>query len=405
MLFVAGDPAENLVGDLGDQLAPAGANRRACAMRRLGAVRITRDELLREANLLRIAVLDLEPVDALVPLDDVDRVPVGKGGHDDGTQVAEHAVPVQVRQEHLAGAEEELLRRLQAPLVADVAQISGERWRARNWNPRDRQLARKGRTVGAHPLHLDAPAEDRTLPRLEVPCKAAIVRVAVPRRDDGLRELSAEDLGALVPEGALGGGIPLEDPSLMIDRDDAIECDLHDSSVANTLTESGLVCAPALDEDAELEPEAEGGIEHMLIGRLDVLAVELDDADDLRGLLSRPSGRGAVGDAEDGERERPVQSLASRDLLAGKAVDVADVFHPHRLACLPDYTGHASAARKGPSARRRLELGVAPRSPDGRAPQLLNRVVEQPECAKLPTELCTQLVQGTAESVLDGVGF
>jgi hypothetical protein len=35
----------------------------------------------------------------------------------------------------------------------------------------------------------------------------------------------------------------------------------------------------------------------------------------------------------------------------------------------------------------------------------LNRVVEQPEGAKLPTELGTQLMQGTAESVLDGFGF
>src|SRR5207253_9295010 len=112
----------------------------------------------------------------------------------------------------------------QAPLVADVAQIGGERWRARDRYPRNRQLAGKGRTVGTHPLHLDAPAEDRPLTRLEVPRKAAIVRVTVPRRNDRLRELSAEDLGALVPERALGGGIPFEDPPLMIDRDDAIEC-------------------------------------------------------------------------------------------------------------------------------------------------------------------------------------
>ena len=91
--------------------------------------------------------------------------------------------------------------------------------------------------------------------------------------------------------------------------------------------------------------------------------------------------------------------------FVGKPVDVADVFHPHGLARFPDYSGDASASRKGPSARRCLEFGVASRSPDGRAAHLLNRVVEEPEGAELPTELGTPLVQGTAESVLDGFGF
>src|SRR3982751_2907214 len=107
-------------------------------MRRLSSVCISSGEFLREMDLLRIAVLDLQPVDALTPLDDIDRVPVGKGGDDDGAQVAEHAVPVQIRQEHLAGPEEELLRRLQAALVADITEIGGECWRARDWNPRNR---------------------------------------------------------------------------------------------------------------------------------------------------------------------------------------------------------------------------------------------------------------------------
>ena len=118
-----------------------------------------------------------------------------------------------------------------------------------------------------------------SLPCLEVAREAAVVRVTVMRRNYSLCQLMTDDIRACVTEGSFRGRIPLENPAFMVDGDDAIERDLHDSGIANSLSSFGLLGTTALEEDAELEANTADRVQYVLIRRLRTLAVQLDGAD------------------------------------------------------------------------------------------------------------------------------
>lgn len=83
----------------------------------------------------------------------------------------------------------------------------------------DRELDRKFRAVRPHPDDLDPPAQNRSLPRREVPAHSAPVGLAERRGDDDLRHLPAEDVLPGVLEDPLGPAVELDDRSPFVDRD------------------------------------------------------------------------------------------------------------------------------------------------------------------------------------------
>src|SRR5207247_2565698 len=85
------------------------------------------------------------------------------------------------------------------------------------------ELDRDLGAVGANRRRLEATAEHVRLAALEVAGKTALVLLAERRRNDHVDDRPAERLAAAVAEGALRGGVPLDDRAARVDRDQAIE--------------------------------------------------------------------------------------------------------------------------------------------------------------------------------------
>lgn len=90
-------------------------------MRGLWPIGIASRELSRVPDFRGIAMHNLDPSNRVVMLDDVHEIPVSEIGHDDPTQIAEHSLCIQVREENAARAEQQLLCRAQATLLRHVA--------------------------------------------------------------------------------------------------------------------------------------------------------------------------------------------------------------------------------------------------------------------------------------------
>ena len=163
--------------------------------------------------------------------------------------------------------------------------------------------------------------------------EALVVCVAKLCRNDRLGELPTDHRGAGVSEGSLGGRIPFNNAAVVIDCDDAIERDLDDSGVAQTLHVLRVVRASALEKDAELKTHARRGVEHLLVRRLDLLTIQLDDADHSRHarkvLVAVGPFTAGRRDAENRESEHATETFAMSDLLAGQTVVVADIAQPN----------------------------------------------------------------------------
>jgi hypothetical protein len=124
-------------------------------------------------------------------------------------EVALDALPLGVRD--LDEARARGLQRLVGPHpVGDVAQIAGERGRARERDLGDRQLDRKLRSVAAHAGQLQPPVENHRPPALEKPREALAVLLPQPRRHDQLGHLPADCLAWVVAEDRCCGVVPAD---------------------------------------------------------------------------------------------------------------------------------------------------------------------------------------------------
>ena len=111
--------------------------------------------------------------------------------------------------------------------VAHVAQAGREERGSREVDPADSELGGEQRSVRAHRLYLDSPAEQRARPRsrpgLGPACEGVPVRVAVVRGNHDLGELAPEHLFPGIAERPFGREVELEDAAEMVDRDDGVE--------------------------------------------------------------------------------------------------------------------------------------------------------------------------------------
>src|SRR5207247_587610 len=162
----------------------------------------------------------------------------------------------------ILGAEEAHTGRAQLALgllaLGDVADEAREGRRARQWDPRDRELDGELRPVGAHARDLQPVAEDPRVTGLEIAGESRAMLVAKAGRDDHLDHLAADDLVGLVPEGLLGGRVELEHAPVVVDRDDAVVRRLDDRPVACLTPGTRRLGAAAVDGLADLAAGAAG---------------------------------------------------------------------------------------------------------------------------------------------------
>jgi hypothetical protein len=121
---------------------------------------------------------------------------------------------------------------LGALVVGQVADEAGvDLGRAPDRNPRDGELDRKQRAVGALGLELDALLEDAVVAAFQQAPQATAMRLAVGGRDDQLGHVGADHVVARVAEEPLGGGVELDDDTVRVDRDDPVQGDAQDGIV------------------------------------------------------------------------------------------------------------------------------------------------------------------------------
>jgi hypothetical protein len=153
----------------------------------------------------------------------------------------------------------------------------------------------------------------------------------------------AEHLGARAPEGPLGGGIELDDPADVVDRDHAVERGLEHRVLARLAARHRALAALAVDQTAEVR------------------------ADPVEALLRRghhrTRGRQEHGHAEDPvadpdrDAERRRERPGLREPRTARVDFVREVVDPHRRGVGPGPAGQAHAlaeAAVAEVARERL---------------------------------------------------
>ena len=111
---------EQLVGDVGDQLRVAVAEHLRRAALVAGAARVALAVAARERDLLGVAVGDRDLLDRAVAVGHAHAAPVGERRHGEVGDVLQRALVVERGRERRAGAREQPLRVLRAPLLGDV---------------------------------------------------------------------------------------------------------------------------------------------------------------------------------------------------------------------------------------------------------------------------------------------
>jgi hypothetical protein len=102
--------------------------------------------------------------------------------------------------------------------------------------------------------------------------------VAQTRRNDEIRDLATAHLIVGVPERPLGGGVELEDPTPVVDSDDAIERRVQNRGVPCFALAHRFSCAAAICELTDLAPERLHRREQLVVWRAQVMREELDRA-------------------------------------------------------------------------------------------------------------------------------
>ena len=151
-----------------------------------------------------------------------------------------------------------------------------------------------------------------------------------------------------------------------------------------------LLCASAVDEEADLVADAREHREERFVGRADLPAEKLHHADDVVVQKNR-------------EPERRVEALARGNRSPGEIRVPDHVGDPGGLACRPDPARQPDPRREGALAAERGELWkVSARlGPDMRAPQRAGFAIDLPERPVLPAERLADRFEDLRGGVVD----
>ena len=286
----------------------------------------------------------------------------GARGADDGEDVVEvvrDAAGEAADRLHLLGVAQLLLEPLAlgkgVPRGRDVAEVGGEERLLRHVEPRDRDLDRELAPVGAHGSQLDPQAEDRAAAGLEVTCEGLAMLVAERRRDDQVDHELPQRLVAEVAERLLGGRVEVDDATLVVDGDHAVEGGVEDRDLARVRLlelELGLAMAAPLlavgEHAVDHEPEPrEVRLEH------DVARAGAQRLD--RRLLADRSGEDHerdVGGDRVHDRLRLVRGEAGQVVVAERDVPVPAP-RARRAAPAPSRLAAPTRRTRGDAARAR----------------------------------------------------
>ena len=119
---------------------------------------------------------------------------------------------------------------------------------------RDGQFDHQLMPVGMQSRNLDTLAEHGMLTSGQVFVETGIVRTAQRFRDDQLSQGQTQHLAALMAEGALGGFVELNDQTVGVDNDDAIERRLDERRPKRGLD----ILGPALKRAHDIAPRIAG---------------------------------------------------------------------------------------------------------------------------------------------------
>ena len=273
---------------------------------------------------------------------------------------------------------------LAPPAVGQVADVRAEDDAPLDVRGHHHGLDRHQRPVGPHGGRLAAAPEVGAVAGPDEVAQPAPHLVAQRRRDDGIRHLAPEDLGAAVAEEAPGRGVELDDPPLVVGGEDAVEGGVEDECLSDLARPQLLLPLARLLEGThgERQDRGRGARTVRLRAALheggDPLAgvapvdQELHPDPEEAGLLSgqandladHPHGRGGAGEVE-GEADLGAELELPRALEEdASSADVED-----RALVL---VGVAHEARPVPQAHREALVAAG-----GHAQQLLQAAVPQ----------------------------
>ena len=110
------------------------------------------------------------------------------------------------------------------PTLCNVAQVGDEAWSIRRCDCHDGKLAWEFCAIAPPGLDFYAPTKYSRLARRKVAPHAVTVGLPVALGNDDLCQITADDVLPQAAEYALGGTIELNDPSAVVDNDDAVDC-------------------------------------------------------------------------------------------------------------------------------------------------------------------------------------
>ena len=188
--------------------------------------------------------------------------------------------------------------------LGEVAQVRREHRGTGHRYPGDGQLDRKDRTVGPHPVDLQAPVQAARHAGAQVPAQASPMVRPKLFRDDELGELPAKRLLPTVAERAAGRGVELEDAAPLISQDHAVQRRVDDRPQAGLAAADGIVDTLPAQRIADAAAQAGHRVEELGRGRQRRLREELHqcldpvpagDREAERGGQAGPAGRRRAG--------------------------------------------------------------------------------------------------------------
>jgi hypothetical protein len=266
--------------------------------------------------------------------------------------------------------------------LGDVPEVTGEGRRARERDPRDRQLDRELGAVAAHAAQLEPTVEDHAVFGLEEPRQPPPVGIAKGGRHDQLSHLAADGFVRAVAERRLGSVVPADHATVRVHRHDRVEGRLEHGAQARLARTDLLLDAAACHELADLASQSTHRRQQAFVGLAQLPGEELHDADH----ATR---------AAQGEREAGMEPAATSRFRAREVGVLGRVHHPRRLSVCEHAPGKPFARPEHERFAERQELlrrhaGV----PGSHAAQALLGGVELPDGAEPPAERATDRLQG-----------
>ncbi len=272
----------------------------------------------------------------------------------------------------------------------DVTNVAGEERGAGVGDPGDGELDRELPPVRVQAGQLDPLPEDRSLAGSEVPVHAPSVSVAERGWHDELVHRPADRLGARVPERALGRRVPLDDPPVGVDDDDAVHGRTQYGPLQRLARPQLLPRVRLAKEVSDLPPGGLDRADHPPGRGRHPAAEELEHAQHV------PTG-------QDGNKEPGPKALSGDDTRPVEVGFGGDLRTPERLAGRPHLSRQPLTPGEPPVQGRGRVIGRCNvgRAPDcGRLQRLAPRI-EHPDAAELPVQRLPdrpqQLGRGLAE--------